>query len=311
MADTWQPIVAGVDGSPESVRAAAFAAELAARTRTTCHLVHAAADYWSSGPLPEVGLDQRTLDDASVTHARTLLEDALAGQVPDDLTRQLEVRVGRASLVIAEAATRVGAGLVVLGGKHHRALARIGSSTVTHMVRLGRFPVLAHHGLPRPISRIVAAVDLSYAARPTIAVAERFAQVLGAELRIMHAVEPMPVIPGIRIPVADEEVYRSASRVFESEIRPIARYSRAETVIRRGRAAAAIVREVEQWYADLVVVGSHGKGWVDRLLLGSVSERLLQLLPAPVLVVPVTQPDGARRQLLSAEPLPWEAEVRA
>lgn len=311
MAGTWKPILAGVDGSPESVRAAAFAAELAARAGTTCQLVHAAADYWSASPLPEVGLDQQVLDHASVTHARTLLADALRGQVPEPLIEKLRLKVGRAPIVIAETAREIGAGLVLLGGKHHSALVRLGGSTVTHMVRMGVLPVLAHCGNIRPVARILAAVDLSYAAKPTIEAAERFALVLGAELRVMHSVEPIPVIPGVRLPVADDDVFRSASRAFESGVASHVKLPKAEHVIRRGRAAAAIVREVEQWYADLVVVGSHGKGWVDRLLLGSVSERLLQLLPAPVLVVPVTRPDGARRQHLSAEPYPWEAEVPA
>jgi len=43
---------------------------------------------------------------------------------------------------------------------------------------------------------------------------------------------------------------------------------------------------------DLVIVGSHGKGWVDRVLLGSTTERLLNKLPCPVLVIPVRAPGG-------------------
>jgi nucleotide-binding universal stress UspA family protein len=39
--------------------------------------------------------------------------------------------------------------------------------------------------------------------------------------------------------------------------------------------------------SDLVIVGSHGKGWVDRLLIGSVTEQILSALPASVLVIPV------------------------
>ena len=40
------------------------------------------------------------------------------------------------------------------------------------------------------------------------------------------------------------------------------------------------------WGADLVVLGSHGKGWVDRMLLGSTTERLLSHLPTSMLVIP-------------------------
>ena len=50
--------------------------------------------------------------------------------------------------------------------------------------------------------------------------------------------------------------------------------------------AETIAQEATNWNADLIVVGSHGKGWVDRLLMGSTTERLLTFLPASVLVVP-------------------------
>jgi nucleotide-binding universal stress UspA family protein len=51
------------------------------------------------------------------------------------------------------------------------------------------------------------------------------------------------------------------------------------------------VNEAAAWRADVVVVGSHGKGWVDRLLIGSVTEDLLNNLPCAVLVVPVPKPE--------------------
>jgi len=58
-----------------------------------------------------------------------------------------------------------------------------------------------------------------------------------------------------------------------------------------------------------VVVGSHGKGWVDRLLLGSTTERLLDQLPASLLVVPA--PPGKRRpgraERRANEAKPWVA----
>jgi nucleotide-binding universal stress UspA family protein len=60
-----------------------------------------------------------------------------------------------------------------------------------------------------------------------------------------------------------------------------------DRVMRRGVAAEIIAAEAATWSADVVVVGSHGKGWVERLLVGSATERLLALLPASLLVVPV------------------------
>ncbi|HEY6061275.1 MAG TPA: universal stress protein, partial [Gemmatimonadales bacterium] len=62
----------------------------------------------------------------------------------------------------------------------------------------------------------------------------------------------------------------------------------ASRIIRHSAADAGIAAEATAWQADMVVVGSHGKGVVERMLVGSVTERLLGHLPAALLlVVPV------------------------
>jgi nucleotide-binding universal stress UspA family protein len=240
--------------------------------------------------LPEVPLDPEALATAAREHARSVCTHALEGAVPAAMIEALDVRAGRGAYVLEEAAQEAQAGVVVLGGKKRRALARIGGSTVTHLVRLGTVPVLATDGVATDIRRVLVAADLSYAARTAIETGQRWAEMLGAQLRVMHVVEPVPVVPGITLGFADDDIFLSCERAVEAEIKPLVTLPGAETVIRRGRAAAAITSEARQWHADLVVLGSHGRGWVDRLLIGSVSERLLNVLPASILVVPVGQP---------------------
>lgn len=305
---SWRPIVVGVDGSPESVRAAAFGCYIARQAGTSCHLVHSIPDYWSAYSVPEMQIDAAELDRAAEAHARGLIAQSLEDRFPDDLVRDITFRVGRAPVVLATEARRLRAEAVVLGGKHHRMLARLGGSTLTHMVRMGTVPMLAVDGTretPPGVGRILAAVDMSYAAKPTLDAAQRWAALVGARLRVLYVVEPMPIVPGFSLKVADDEVYRSAQRLVETGIAPLLTHPDAEIVLRRGRAAAAIATESESWRADLVVVGSHGKGWVDRLLIGSTSERILQVLPAPTLVVPVAKPGGKARDV--GLELPWEA----
>ena len=304
----WLPIVVGVDGSTESVQAAELGSSIAARAGVACRLVHAVPDYWMAMTPPETPVDRETLVNAAVDHARSVIGQSLLGSVAPAALDTLEVRVGRGPLVLDEVAHEVQAGVVVLGGKRRRALTRIGGSTVTHMVRLGQFPVLATDGVSRDIKRILVAVDLSYAAAPAIKVARRWAALLRAELRVLHCVEPVPIVPGLRTRAPDDEIFRSSERSVLREITPLFEGQAADIVIRRGRAAGAITAEARQWHADLVVVGSHGRGWVDRLLIGSTSERLLNVLPANVLVIPVHKPADvvpAGRILM-----PWEAGSR-
>jgi nucleotide-binding universal stress UspA family protein len=304
----WKPIVVGVDGSPESVRAASAGVMVAQRAGVECRLVHAVPDYLASFSTPDAVMDTSALTQAAADHAREYIVSSLKDRVPDVMLARLEVEVGRAPLVLTDAVRRCEAGLLVLGGKHHRGLERIGGSAITHLVRTIDVPILATDGGSPVVTRVLAAVDLSYAAQPTIVEAQRWAELFGARLRVMHVVEPVPIIPGVPTTLGDDDFFRAEERALETNIWPLVTMPGAETVVRRGRAAAAVADEVGKWQADLLVVGSHGKGWVDRLLIGSTSERLLHVLPTLTLVVPVVRP--AHRGL-GADLLPWETRAVA
>ncbi len=305
----WQSVIVGVDGSEESARAAGLAASIANRAGASCRLVHVISDYTSALSIPEMALDIKAINDAAEESARRLLDLSLGGQVSVGMRRALEIRTGRPAVVLADLAKRAGAEVVVLGGKHRERLARLAGSTVTNLVRLSTVPVLATaDAVPATINRVLAAVDLSDAAAPTIRAAERWAVMLGAHLRIMHAAEPMQAVPGFYQQLDREQFYRTAQQKAEAQIGKLVS-GPEEIVVRPGRAAAAIATEVKEWGADLVVVGSHGKGWVDRLLIGSTSERLVDLLPAAVLVVPTAPREALQAAGLDAHasPMPLSA----
>ncbi|MFA9417840.1 universal stress protein [Natrinema sp. HArc-T2] len=64
-----------------------------------------------------------------------------------------------------------------------------------------------------------------------------------------------------------------------------------ETTVRKGAPSQVIVDEAETTACDLVVMGTHGRGGIDRLLLGSVTERVVRRSPVPVLTVQVERDD--------------------
>jgi nucleotide-binding universal stress UspA family protein len=78
---------------------------------------------------------------------------------------------------------------------------------------------------------------------------------------------------------------------FSQIARELPEVRAADRVTRRGRAASVIAEEAADWNADLVVMGSHGRGPVTRLLEGSVTTALLTRLPTSLLIVP-THPAG-------------------
>jgi nucleotide-binding universal stress UspA family protein len=158
---------------------------------------------------------------------------------------------------------------------------------------------------------VLAAVDLSDAAIRTIKAGERYAKLLGGTLRIVHVVEPLRLML-LPVDALDQTAYqRYAREAFERLTAPLPATVSEDQVVRTGPAVATIVAEAAAWHADVLVVGSHGKGWVDRLLIGSTTEHLLNALPASVLVIPTAaaakQGRGTRPRTQKARGRPRKA----
>jgi nucleotide-binding universal stress UspA family protein len=158
-------------------------------------------------------------------------------------------------------------------------------------------PVLVTRDAPNVVRRVLAAVDLSTAAGPTLRAAERYAALFDAELRVMSVLEPLPWIPEAPLPPSRD--YQTLfEEHLEREVWPLIGYPGVTKTLRHGTAAQAIADEAAGWSADLVVLGSHGKGWVDRVLIGSVTERLLNHLPASLLIVPVGRVEASAESVI-------------
>ena len=173
--DTAKTVLVGVDATPASARAAALGWAIALASNARFRLVHVEPDPNAQSRAmaippnpPEL---QRILDGG----ARDAVEAALKRAVPQSVITHLELHRGAVADVLAELA--LDAELLVLGGKHHTAVGRwLAGSTTHEVVRTATVPVLiagpVNTGLPR---RVLAALDLSTAAAPTLAVAAWFA----------------------------------------------------------------------------------------------------------------------------------------
>jgi nucleotide-binding universal stress UspA family protein len=204
----------------------------------------------------------------------------------------VDVGTGRAAHVLAERVARRRAGLVVLGGKRHGRLARaFGGSTAHYLTRVLDIPLLVT--VAATIKRVLIAVDLSAAAGSTLAAGIAFARALGAQVGVLHVVEPIRytfVVP--RAP--DFEAFLRQSKAALGRLVHRFGIPESDTMVRRGAATDAIIAAAARWRANLIVVGSHGKGFVDRALIGSTTESLLDRLPASLLIVPVVRGTSRR-----------------
>ena len=281
------PIVIGVDDSPEAATAARLGWQLAAASGAPCRLVHVTRDVASSIGTPRPAYRAAGRRAFLLGAVRTRLETTLTGAVPPDVLHGLVVREGDAPAILEAEAQAAGAEFLVLGAKRHSAVGRwLIGSTVHRLVRTSRVPVLVAVEPVTRIRRVLAAVDTSGAARSTIAAARRMADLHGAELRVLHAIEPLPIVVDPPTPQSVRDYEWLIEDELQREVWPLLDGVAASKVVRQGSAPDVITQEAEEWQADLVVVASRGKQWVDRILLGSCTERLLQHPPTSLLVVP-------------------------
>jgi len=298
----WGPIVVGVDASPAAAGAAVLGERIAQLAGVPCELVHAVRDAWA--PLVAVSPDPQVAEMQLLQQAvaREQVKQVLKGAISDRVLESLKVRFGPAAVVLRQVVEESRPGLLVLGGKHHTALERwLGGSTSLHVVRTSEVPVLITAREPAPPRRVLVAADLSKAAGPTVRLAERFARLVGAQLRVLTVFEPLPDLPGIP-PTDPTEYYALAQETLERDVWPLVKAPRVERLVRHGMVVDTLLREASDWQADILVVGSHGKGWAQRVLLGSVTERLINHLPTSLLVAPVgvaaaALPERRERQL--------------
>ena len=281
-----QPIVVGVDGSPESAAAASVGWMLAQAAAVPCRLVHAIDDVNTSLAMTGTGVVTEALQLAALAIARDQLRASLQDSVPSAVIDAMVVSTGAPADVLEAVVTETDATMLVLGGRHHSRLGRwLGGSTVQQVVRRLPVPLLVTVSELRAHPRVLVAVDPSYAAVPTARRAVAFAKLLGSPLHALHVIDPPPAIAELSADWSRE--------IIERDIWPIIPLVEQGKVIREGLPIATILDEAATWRADVIVVGSHGKGWVDRLLIGSVTEDLLNNLPCAVLVVPVPRPEQA------------------
>jgi nucleotide-binding universal stress UspA family protein len=116
-----------------------------------------------------------------------------------------------------------------------------------------------------------------------------------ASLQLLHVDPPMPVMaPYGEIPV-DARLFEEQREVAEAELVKAGERARAggltvETTMKGGHPAREILALADRAQADMLVIGTHGRGGVEHLLLGSVAEKIMRKASCPVLVVPPGAP---------------------
>jgi nucleotide-binding universal stress UspA family protein len=142
--------------------------------------------------------------------------------------------------------------------------------------------------------RILVPVDGSATSRKGLQEALALAKLTGGRIRLLHVVDDLPLLMtgdgygslggdvlGVLRDAGEKIVAQAQAEVQRAGV-PV------ETAIYdslQGRLADRVVQEAADWKAELVVLGTHGRRGVRRLVLGSDAEQILRCATVPVLLV--------------------------
>jgi len=140
---------------------------------------------------------------------------------------------------------------------------------------------------------VLAAVDDSESVHEILRAGARFArEAPNGELHLIHVVEAMPPVVSLVPPPTGMGISRreivAAARAYVEALAVEAREQSRGSVTTRlavGNARAEILKAAGELRADIVLVGTHGRRGVQRMLLGSVAEGVVRGAECPVLVV--------------------------
>lgn len=138
------------------------------------------------------------------------------------------------------------------------------------------------------LKKILVATDFSEHGAKAVQYGSELADKFGAELHLFHAVEPIPITYGEGAyfpPGSTKEI--EAAAVKQLDELKIDSSDRVQVIrkVTQGHPFVEIVQYAKENKTDLIIIGTHGRGAIAHMLLGSVAEKVVRKAPCPVLVV--------------------------
>ncbi len=140
------------------------------------------------------------------------------------------------------------------------------------------------------IKTILFPTDFTEASVKVLPYATYLADKLGAKLMVLFVVEELSKYANFYVPHSaldnlEAELMESARKKMESFVEDYFEGFPVETMIRRGDIPEEIIKVAEEKEIDLIVMGTHGRKGLEKVLLGSVAERVVKGAPCPVMTV--------------------------
>lgn len=289
-------ILAATDFSTRSHRALRRAGLLAQTRGAELTLVHVVDD---DHPNDLVEIERREAE-------RILAEQIGAMSELRDAKCRPMVVAGDSFDGILRTAGSIKADLIVMGA-HRKQLLRdiFVGTTIERVIRTGQYPVLmVNNEVRQPYENSVAAVDMSEPSANAIKAARAMGLIGDRGITLLHAFFPLgkgkTSVAATDRAAIDKYVAGERDRAVDDLVAFLAVNGLGgpefSLRVEEGGAFEVISRAVEEMMPDLLIIGTHGRSWLLKVLLGSVTEEALRCLDVDILAVPPVRslPQAAR-----------------
>jgi len=284
----YDRILLPVDGSESVSEVHRHAAALARETGATVQVLFVA----------DTNLDSVTVVGTEVVDALEQAGEAVVEDVADtlallDVEYETEVVQGSPAETIVDYAERDDHDLIVVPTHARSGLSRYLLGSVTEkVVRLSSVPVLTARlrdddRLTFPYERILLPTDGSTAAIHAAEHGLELAATLGATVHVLSVVDESSFGPDVRSVLSAAELEGHAEDAVDAVVAAAARFDvpAVHSHVEHGSPVSAITTAIDEHDVDAIVMGTTGRGGVERILLGSVAEKTVRTAPVPVITV--------------------------
>jgi nucleotide-binding universal stress UspA family protein len=291
---SFRRILVAADFSESSRQAFRAACALARERETRVHVLHVLEPvYVADEP---VYFGQQTVHYVPVARdaaeLEPLREQMRVLYVPHQpLEVEYHVKEGTTAAEIVRFAQELGCDLAVMGTHGRTGLRRLLTGSVAETVlRQAGCPVLVLRSteLPpevEPLRVILHATDFSESSASALQVARFLARDRGARLVVLHVVPPELAIEGATVAPEDPQSSQARLEQIRSALDGSDLKYPVEVRTAHGDPASEILWTADELGCGLMVIGTHGRTGLARLLMGSVAEAVLRRARPPVLAV--------------------------
>ena len=151
------------------------------------------------------------------------------------------------------------------------------------------------------MKKILIALDYDPTSQKVVETGHTLGKALGAETILLHVIASAVHYTSIKYPIMGfggymnidpkeldlvDESLRKASQDFLDQSKKQLFDKTIRTIVQEGDTAEAIIKTAQKESADIIVMGSHSRKWLEQITMGSVTEKVLRHTTIPMLIVP-------------------------